>query len=81
MDRRLASLANRLRLWGLNGLASSLLESAGPLAFLGAQMLYVAGPVFSPFNLEDDVTALARLLEDPQAVQALAERLGEEPAS
>jgi hypothetical protein len=79
MDERTANLARRLHALGLNGVAATLLESAGPLAFLGAQALYFTGPVLSPFLPEDDVTALARLLEDPAALQAFAEQLHEEP--
>ena len=79
MESRVAELARKLRAWGLNGLAASALETAGPLAFLGAQALYFMGPALAPFAPEDEVTALAHLLEDPASVQALAERLHEEP--
>ena len=78
-EDRIAELTNRLRAWGLNGFAASLLESAGPLTFLGAQALYATGPMLNPFFAEDEVTALARLLEDPTALQALADRLNQEP--
>ena len=77
MDERVANLARRLHTWGLNGLAAALVENAGPLAFLGAQALYFTGPVLTPFLPEDDVTALARLLEDPAALRAFAEQLTE----
>jgi len=77
MEDSVANLARRLHAWGLNGLAAVLLENAGPLAFLGAQALYFTGPVLTPFMPENEVTALARLLEDPSAVQAFAERLTE----
>ncbi len=72
------SLTRRLRAWGLNGVAASLLEASGPLTVLGAQALYFANPFLTPFAAEDDVTALAHLLEDPAAVQRLAHRLAEE---
>jgi len=58
-----------------------MLEAGGPLAFLGAQALYVVGPALAPFAPEDDVLALAQLFEDPASVQALAERLTEEGSS
>jgi hypothetical protein len=77
-DHRLDSIARRLRAWGLNGLAAALLESAGPAAFLGAQALYFAGPALTPFAPADEVTALARWLEDPDAMQAFAHQLAEE---
>lgn len=79
MDKnRLDSWAHRLRVWGLNGLAAALLESAGPAAFLGAQALYFASPVLTSFAPDDEVTALAHWLEDPLAVQTFAHQLVEE---
>ncbi len=81
MDKnRLDSLARHLRAWGLNGLAAALLESAGPAAFLGAQALYFASPALTPFAPDDEVTALARWLEDPLALQNFAHQLVEEPS-
>ena len=77
MDERITNLARRLHAWGLNGLAATLLESASPLAFLGAQALYFTGPALTPFLPEDEVTALARLLEDPAALRAFARQLTE----
>ena len=77
-DERIAELTNRLRAWGLNGFAASLLESAGPLTFLGAQALYAVGPMLNPLFPEDEVTSLARLLEDPSSIQALADHLNQE---
>lgn len=78
-EDRITEFARRLRAWGLNGMAASVLEAGGPLAFLGAQALYFVGPTLAPFAPEDDVLALARLFEDPASVHALAERLTEEP--
>ena len=77
-DGHIMELTNRLRAWGLNGFAASLLESAGPLTLLGAQALYAVGPMLNPLLPEDEVTALARLLEDPASIQALADRLNQE---
>jgi hypothetical protein len=70
-------LVTRLRAWGLDGLAAALLEQAGPAAFLGAQALHFTAPVLGLLMPGDSVTALARLLEDPDAVQALARELEE----
>lgn len=78
MESRISQMTQRLRAWGLSGLTATLLENAGPLAFLSAQALYFTTPALSLIAPEDDVTALARLLEDPQAVQALARELSEE---
>ena len=62
----------------MNGLAASVLEDAGPLAFLGAQALYFAAPVAGLFASTDEIAGLARLLEDPESVQELARDLAEE---
>jgi hypothetical protein len=64
-----------LRAWGVGGLAAELLESSGPLSFLGAQALYFAAPVVEPFGSGTSLLAWAELLEDPQAVQNLASQL------
>jgi len=80
MEDNVANLARRLQAWGLNGLAAAFLENAGPLAFLGAQALYFSGPALTPFMPDAwgrNVTALARLLEDPAAVRAFAAQLTE----
>jgi len=72
------ALTRRLHAWGLTGLAVSLLENAGPFALVGAQALYFAGDTLAPFLGGDEVAALARLLEDPAQVRALAQQLAEE---
>lgn len=71
----LAPLVAKLRAWGLHGLAATLLEQAGPLAFFGAQALYVAAPALQLLTPGETVTALAHALEDPDAAAALARRL------
>jgi hypothetical protein len=68
-----------LRAWGLNGLTAALLESVGPLAWLGAQALYFSAPVLSLVAPSAQVDDLARLLEEPQALQRLVNALSEEP--
>ena len=75
---RLTSFLIRLRVWGLNGFAASLLEAAGPLALLGAQTLYAAGPMLTPLVPDDEVTTWARWLEDPHTLPQLAARLSQE---
>jgi hypothetical protein len=71
----LESAVRALRAWGVGGLAAELLEGSGPLSFLGAQALYFAAPVVEPFGSASSLLAWAELLEDPQAVQTLANRL------
>jgi hypothetical protein len=77
-DQSLSPLVERLRAWGLNGLAAAVLEQAGPLAFLGAQALYVSAPALRLVAPGDTIMAMARLLEDPEAVRGLAQQLSEE---
>lgn len=55
----------RLRGWGLDELAATLLEVAEPLAPVGAQALYVAQPALGLFWGRDEIGRLATLLEDP----------------
>jgi hypothetical protein len=66
-------LVARLRRAGLDALAADLLEAAGPLASLGAQLSYLVDP-FVNGGLE----AYGRLLEDPDEIQALVRRLRQE---
>lgn len=65
----------RLARWGqwlhtahLGTLAAALLDAAEPLGPLGAHILWWAQPTLSLFWPRDDVSALARTLEDPQGV-------------
>jgi hypothetical protein len=66
-----------LRALGLGGLAAALLESGGPLPFLGAQWLYAAAPLLSPLAGDETLAAWARRLEDPQQARRLAAQLRE----
>jgi hypothetical protein len=74
-EAAVTGLVHTLRAWGVGGLAAELLESSGPLTFLGAQALFFTSPVLEPFGSGAGVVAWAELLEDPGAVQALAQRL------
>jgi hypothetical protein len=77
MENYSAVLARKLHSWGVDHLAATLLESGGPLAFLGAQALYCAAPLLGPMTPENDAMALAKILEDPASTQALVELLSE----
>ena len=65
-----------LRQMGLNGLAASLLEAAGPLAYLGAQVTYMIEPLIG--TRDSQISELARTLEDPEGVLQLIEALRSE---
>ena len=75
MEDYSAVLARKLHAWGVNGLAATLLESGGPLNFLGAQALYMVAPLLGPVTPENDAMALARILEDPGSTQDLIKSL------
>lgn len=68
--------AGFLRQRGLHGLAAWLLDASGPLAVIGAQVLYLG----QPFVQNRHVDALARLLEDDNEAQAFAAFLREDLA-
>jgi len=74
---RIARVARALRGWGLGGVAATLLAEGGPLPFLGAQALYFGAPVLGALAPSADLEGLAGLLEDPEAVRALAHQLVE----
>lgn len=58
--------AETLRQYQLNNIAASFLEAGSPLALLGAQALYFSGG----FIRNDQLTALANMLEDEQETHA-----------
>lgn len=73
--------ADFLRQRGLEGLAVWALEAAGPLAVLGAQVLYLGGPLLRPALPDTQLTALAGLLEDKDELQAFTAFLREKGPS
>ena len=77
MENYSAALARKLHDWGIGNFAAALLESGGPLAFLGAQALYCVAPMLGPLTPENGAMALASILEDPASTQALVELLSE----
>jgi hypothetical protein len=72
-------LVDRLRALGLGKLAANLLEAAGPLNAVFAQLLYVGGPLLQPWMAEGQPAALAHDLEDGQAAELVAHLRGEQP--
>jgi hypothetical protein len=61
--------AKTLRRWGVHGLAVSLLEAAGPLTMLGAQMIYLSQPVLRSIASGNQIDALATMLDNPAETQ------------
>jgi len=66
-------IARWLNNQGLQGVAAFLLEVGRPFSVLGAQAAYIVEPLFgSRKGLFQD---LARLLEDPEQIDALMDQL------
>ncbi len=59
------SWANRLQRLGLHNLTATLLESGGPVNVLGAQLIYMGQPVLNGLLPQENLQALAELLEEP----------------
>ncbi len=69
--------ARTLYHWGLQDLAATFLESAGPLTLLGAQAVYLTQPLASLAFPNDRLEALAAMLEDTVQTRAFATFLRE----
>lgn len=73
-DKRLpGKVVDWLQKTGLAEIAAIVLESAGPLTFLGAQAILLLEPLVS--HRGSAVGELARSLEDPDQVAELVHRL------
>jgi hypothetical protein len=59
----------------MSGLASTFLDAFRPLAFIGGQALWIAQPTLNLLIDSDRVADLARLLEQPEALDMLRARL------
>jgi hypothetical protein len=70
--------ARLLQRWGLNELAAALLESAGPLTFFLAQLVYVGQPLLGNGYAGARLDALARMFEDQEESRSFATFLREE---
>lgn len=66
-----------LHRWGVQEITASLLENLGPLAVLGAQLVYLSQPFLSPFTPDGHLKALASMLEDTAETQAFIQILRE----
>jgi len=75
-DRQIWQIwAEHLHRWGVDQLVATFLEAAGPLALLGAQIVYLGQPLLNPFVPESHIEALARILEEPGEAQAFIDFL------
>ena len=67
------ALAAKVRAAGLDGIVCALLEGMAPLAWVGAQAVYLAEPLLG--GAGGRVHEVAQLLEDPAGVGLLLEQL------
>jgi len=58
---------------------ASLLESAGPLTLLAAQVIYLSQPLLGQAVPENRIEALVKLFEEPEATHSFISYLREEP--
>jgi len=71
------SWARFLQHWGLEQWVASILEVAGPLSVLGAQLVYLCSPLLKNTLPATQLDALARMLEDTGHTQAFVSCLRE----
>jgi hypothetical protein len=72
-----ATWAEFLHRRGLEGLAAWALEAGHPLTVLGAQAIYLGGPLLRPVFSNGQIEALAGLLEDQNEALAFVAFLHE----
>lgn len=68
---------NALRRWGIEEWVAALLEGAGPLSLLGAQMIYLSQPLLNLTLPAEHLDAAARVLEDEPSKRAFVNMLRE----
>lgn len=64
---------------GLGGVLETLLDIAAPFGTLGAQLLWVAQPVSGLLGWHAIVGEVARVLEDPDEIERVRQRLNVPP--
>jgi hypothetical protein len=68
---------NFIRRWGIQDELAAFLEAAGPMAVLGAQLVYLGHPLLSQIVPDDELEALALMLEDTNQTRSFASILRE----
>jgi len=71
--------AAALSRWGLQDAAASLLEAAGPVNLLAAQVLYLGQPLLGISHRQGGLGALVQLLEEPAQMREFIHLLREAP--
>ncbi len=69
-----------LRRLRLDGFAAWLLEAAGPINVIGAQLLYIGQPFVAP-QANDGIRALTSLLEEEGETRAFVTQLRHKPGA
>jgi hypothetical protein len=80
-DPLLDQIVTTLKQQGLHTAALTLLEAGQPLTFIGSQLLWLLQPTLTLFWPSSQVGQLARLMEDPAAVNGLMHRLATDEAA
>jgi hypothetical protein len=70
--------AEKLHRWGLGEIAASFLDAAGPMAYIGAQGIYLSQPLLGDSLPQGHLAAAARLCEEPEAMRAFTNLLRED---
>jgi|GEM_PF-412106 len=70
--------ADKLHRWGMNHLAATFMDAAGPLILVGAQVIYLLQPLMAGLVPDQHLQALAQTLEDPEQARSFTECLREE---
>ena len=67
--------------WGVQDGIAALLDAAGPLTLIGAQIVYIGQPALKFIFPEQHVLALAEMLEDSDSKRAFISMLREVASS
>ena len=70
--------ARNLQRWGMREFAAALLDAAGPITILLAQLIYFGQPLMRGIIPGDRMQALARLFDNPEESRSFATFLREE---
>ncbi len=66
-----------LHRWGIQDMVASILEIAGPVNFIGAQVIYLCQPFLKQSISDQKIDALAGIFEDPAQTQLFISSLRE----
>ena len=75
--RILNNWTERIKQNGMQHVTASLLEASGPLNLAAAQMVYLSQPLLRGLLSADQLTAMARMLEEPVRTAAFVADLQE----